>query len=394
MGTVVMNRATSGWSLGVGAVLLLSAVVLGVSLGSLPDGADGANAANYALSTVMFLGPLVAGLTGTLTGQDARDKQHELASSTARGRFGGVLVNVLSGVLWGGAAHLGVLVAALTRGTNFVMRPADASLVVAAWALLLACSVAGAWIGVWRSSPHAGLWAAGICFVLVYGGGYLEEWTARAATVYPGTAFPIFMEPNAPMILGKSLLVSTVAVLGLAAFTRPRRGRRAVSALVAIAAVSAGVVMIRGGPDLPAVPTATHDPVCSQQDSFTVCAWPQHAGRSAQALEALGVLQSTIGHVYPLPKTYREDGAGPAAPGDVLMGSLPDPDHPGGTGELGARLALLTIPQGPCPDGAATQAKFDLTQWLYQATSSFSEPPSTSDAEVRRLVEESQRCDA
>lgn len=387
--SVVVPRAVRGWSLGVGLIMLAAALVLGVSLVRLPDGADGSNAANHALTAVMFLGPLTAGLSATVAGQDARDGQHDLARSTPRGRLGAVLAVALGALLWGAAAHAAMLLTVWSRSTNWIVRPADASLVLAAWSLLLVCAVAGGCVGAWMRSPRAGLWAAAVMFATLYGGGYLEVWSARLTTVYPGTAYPIFLQPNAAMISGKAIITTATAATVLSVMVRRRRW-----AIVAgsVCAAALGTVLVLNAPDWPAVPISTDEAVCDQDRGFTVCAWPQHADRTGQVIDGLLTLQAQVGHVYPLPTVYRENGAGDPASDDVMIGSLPDPGRPLAPGQAASNLAGHTLPKGPCPDEMASKARDQLSQWLYQSTSQFAPAPTASASAVASWVQEVARC--
>lgn len=383
-----MSRALRGWSLGIGLLLLAAAVVLSLSLGRLPDGAGFANAANYALTTVMFLGPLTAGLTATLAGQDGRDGQHDLARSTPRGRFGSVLIVTLAGLLWGLTAHAAMLAGVLTRSDTWVLRPADGSLLLAAWSFLLLAAVIGACLGARIRSPRAGLAAAAGVFAVFYGGGYLEAWSARLTTVYPGTAYPIFMQPNALMNTGKAIITTAIAVAVLTMISRPRPAALAVS----VAAAAVGISLVLSAPNWPAVPAGTTNAVCKDDREFTVCAWPQHADRAGLAIDALVALEAKVGRVYPVPTVWRESGTGVPAEDDVVIGSLPDPSAATTPGQLASDLAEYTLPTGACPDATASDARSHLSRWLYQSTNQFASDPTVPDSDVSSWVKEVARC--
>lgn len=394
MWTVVRDRALTGWARGVGALMVVCAVVLVFSVGPLPDGADGANAANYALTTTMFLGPLVAGLTATLSAADARGRVHALAGSTSRGRLGAVVVVATAGLGWGLAAYAGILIGVVTQSRSGLYRVSDLSLVVAAVALLGLCAVAGAGLGAGYTSPRAGLVAAAAIFAVLYGGGYLEAWSARWTTLYPGTAYPVFRQPNTALLLGKAAVTAAAAaaVLALVALARQRL-------LLSVAALVLGVVGVGGvltGPDWPTVAATTPDPVCGSDHGFTVCAWPTHADRIPFTLTALAQLDDRIGHAYPVPGTYREHGAGTPAAGEVTIVGLPDPDQSVDSSRWRGQLATAALPTGACPDQQAEQARDALNTWLYTAATApettADHAPDTETARVEDWAAQASRC--
>ena len=243
------------------------------------------------------------------------------------------------------------------------------------------------WCASRRRRRRAAGSAAGV-FAVFYGGGYLEAWSARLTTVYPGTAYPIFLQPNALMNTGKAIITTAIAVAALTMISRPRPAALAGS----VAAAAVGTLFVVSAPDWPAVPASTTNAVCKDDRGFTVCAWPQHADRTGIAIDALVALEAKVGRVYPIPTVWRESGAGVPAEDDVVIGSLPDPAAATTPGQLASDLVDYTLPTGTCPDATAYDARFQLSRWLYQSTSQIASGPTVPDADVASWVTEVARC--
>lgn len=390
MFTVLRERASTGIPLGGGVVLLVAALVVTWSLGPLPDGADAANAANVALTSVLFLGPLTAGVAAAQAGRDLRGQLHDLARSTRRGVLGSGLVVVGASSGWAVLAYAGILLAAFLRGENGMVRWSDLSLVLAALSLILLCAVGGAEVGSRWNSTRSALVVAVLTFAVLYGGGYLEIWSARWATVYPGTAYPLYLEPNVGLNVGKSMLaLSLCLVLASAAV---RSGRRLWQG-AGLVGLFAGIALIVTAPDWPAVESHTDQPVCQTSSGFTICAWPQHSDRIPGISAALQRLDRLVGDVYTLPSTYRQIGAGQAESGEGRLGSLGVPGRSETEERVLADLAVRSLPSGDCPDEAAEAARDRLSAWLQSTTQGLTPVGGeVAREDVARWAEQVQRC--
>lgn len=364
--TVLRDRATSGVLLGGGAVVLLASMVIGWSMGPLPDGADGSNAANMGLTSILFLGPLTAGVAAAQAGRDARGGLHAVASASARGAWGGWIVLVVAASLWTGLAYLGIVLAAFFRGTSGTVRAADLTVVGAALSLVVLCAALGAaWGSRWTGARGA-LGVTLLAFGVLYGGGYLEIWSARWATAYPGTAFPIHLRPNVGLNLGKCILALSGAavLLAPAARPRPRTWWRRAGAVGMVA----GVALVALSPDWPAVEASTTSPTCQSASGFTVCAWPQQADRLPGTLAALEQLDRLVGDSYPVPAAYRQIGAGQRKTGEVPLGTLAEPGRTETIERVMAELAVRSLPSGDCDTAEAAAARNRLSGWLQSTT--------------------------
>lgn len=388
--TVLRERAATGFLLGGGIVLLIAALIITFSLGPLPDGADVANAANHALTSVLFLGPLTAGVSAAQAGRDQRGQMHALARSTRRGVLGSgvVVAGAISG--WAVLAYCGILVAAYLRGSNGLLRWSDLSLVALALSLIVLCAVVGVVVGSRFESTRSALIVAVLTFAGLYGGAYVEIWSARWATVYPGTAFPIHLQPNASLNFGKTAVALSIClVLASAGIQQGRRWWRG----AALLGVATGVTLMLTAPDWPAVDSHTKDPVCSVSSRYTVCAWPQQADRIPGTLAVLGRLDDLVGHIYPLPTNYRQSGAGTHEPGDVRLGSLAILGRTETEERVMADLAVRSLPSGACPDAVSKEARDRLSAWLQYTTQGMSPAGSrVSQEKVAGWVEQVQRC--
>ncbi|WP_066636889.1 ABC transporter permease [Serinicoccus hydrothermalis] len=389
---IIRDRATSGFPLAGGFVLLVAALIIGWSLGPLPDGADGANAANMALTSVFFLGPVAAGVATAQASKDGRANVSELVRATPRGQFGSGCVLVVAVMIWAVLAYLGILVAGLQRGSTGIFRWSDLSLVAAALSLILLCTTVGTAVGYRWSSTKSALMVAVLSFALLYGGGYIELWSARWATVYPGTAFPIFLQPNVGLNSGKALIAAGLSVL-LAATLMARWRVRAVG--VGFLGLVAGLAIVSTSPNWPAVQARTDDPTCRSLNSYTVCTWPQQAERIPAAIDALQQVDMLVGDVYTLPSTYRQIGAGTPDAEDVHIGSLPQEDGQEVRERTMADLAVRSLPAGSCPDPEAEAARNDLSAWL-QAVAQNMAPlgGEVPRATVAGWVASVQRCES
>lgn len=388
--TVLRERAATGLTLGGGVVLLAAALIITLSLGPLPDGADAANAANHGLTSLLFLGPLTTGVAAAQAGRDQRGHMHALARSTRRGVLGSGIV--LAGAIsaWAVLAYSGIFIAAYLRGSNGLLRWSDVSLVALALSLIVLCATIGVVLGSRYESTRAPLVVTVLTFAVLYGGAYLEIWSARWATVYPGTAFPIHLQPNVGLNIGKAAVALSICLI-LAA-TGIQHGRRWWQS-GALLGLVAGVALMLTAPDWPAVESHTDDPVCSASTRYSVCAWPQQADRIPGTLAALGRLDDMVGHVYPLPTNYRQAGAGADEPGDVRLGSLAIIGRTESEERVMADLAVRSLPPGTCPDAASEQARDSLSEWLQYTTQGMI--PAGSDArqeEVAGWVEQVLQC--
>lgn len=390
--SVLRERASSGLVLGGGLVVLLAALVIGWSLGPLPDGADGANAANMGLTSVMFLGPLTAGVTAAQVARDERGGVLAVARAARRGELGSWLLLITAASGWTVLAYLGLVLAAFFRGASGTMRPPDLALVLPALSLIVLCGAVGVVAGSRHASMRTALGVAAGTFVVLYAGGYLEIWSARWATVYPGTAFPVYLQPNTGLNVGKSLIA--LALTGALLATASRRAvLKRWSWAASLAGVLLGVVLIVQSPDWPTVPGRTEHPVCDSAGGFTLCAWPEQADRLPAMLHTLAQLEGQVGDVYPLPRDYRQIGAGEPQPGEVLLGNLSDPGRTETVERVMADLAVRSLPAGDCPSAADAAARDLLSAWLQSTTQGMT--PIGSEVppqEVRSWVVRVQRC--
>lgn len=387
--TVLRERAATGLTLGGGVVLLVAALIITVSLGPLPDGADAANAANHALTSVLFLGPLTAGVSAAQAGRDQRGQMHALARSTRRGVLGSGIVVAGAISAWAVLAYCGILGAAYLRGSNGVLRWSDLSLVALALSLIVLCAAVGVVVGSRFESTRAALVVTVLTFAGLYGGAYLEIWSARWATVYPGTAFPIHLQPNASLNIGKAAVALSICLVLASAGIR--QGRRWWQG-VALLGLATGAALVLTAPDWPAIESQTEDPACISS-RYTVCAWPQQADRIPGTLAALRRLDDLVGHVYPLPANYRQAGAGAHEPGDVRLGSLAIIGRSETEERVMAELAVRSLPLGACPDAASEEARDRLSAWLQYKTQGMTPAGSkVSQEEVAGWVELVQRC--
>ncbi len=116
---------------------------------------------------------------------------------------------------------------------------------------------------------------------MIYGVGLARD--PLVSLIYPSIFFGFYVEPNASLILSKSLMVVAIAGMLVSLLCRFRRAVLGVTAFGLIIVIS--VVLI--GNATPSVALGRElkgAPACATSDGVSLCVWPEHASWLQTAL--------------------------------------------------------------------------------------------------------------
>lgn len=356
---IVGVHMLSGWALRIGILLLAACAFLGFTANTLDFDRGIASAGNYALTAIIFLGPLTAGIAATITANNRRHGTAILATTSARGQRGARSICISVAAAWGILGHSSLAIALFVRsGASVSLRFSDILIYIAGWSLLFLLAAVGIAFGELSTSKLVGLSAVIITFVFVYFTAFLEEGYPKLTFVYPGTSLPVFVDPS-PSMFGSKILIAVGLAICILAGWRPANRALYFGAVVVVA----GVGLLISAPDRPTVDVATSDPYCTSRSGFSVCTWPQHRERGDMLLSAVIELDEILDPTFEIPGIFREPGAGIFSPGDALV-VMPFLEYAQDPTFYADAALNASLPAYECSDESGTRAQIELENYM------------------------------
>lgn len=351
-------QATSGLPAAAGLLSIVVALLTGLLFDSSGLQSGWADPLNLALTAILYLAPVAVGSGAVEASALRRSGLLQLAGTSSVGRRKALLLVYAACVGWQWLAFLALTALSVLRSdTNGAFSGADLLLPASAMAMLAATSALGVVLGS-RFTNH--LLPPGLAiavFLGLYAPTFANGRFATLSYFYPSTYYQPFLQPHIRLLSLQiiSLLLLVLACVG-AMFGKPRG--QFVALLAGLAIVPVFLALGSTNPDPVQYRSAPDNPLCKTAEGLHLCVWPD----SKESLDpGLAALVDVAAHARPfleVPIEYQQPGL------KLDAATIQLPGNPRSSQELALVAVRAVIPPLACSGPEATDAYFDLSDWL------------------------------
>jgi hypothetical protein len=385
---VVRTELSTSAGLAAGLLSIAVALVAGLVPAPAATGPSWSAAFHQALTGLLGLAPLCAGVVAWQVQDYQRRGIAALAASSPRGAGGGALPRIAAALAWALLGYLVLLVTAIARTTHRGLPGWSPLLLVLLAAAFLVTSAALGWaVGAATTVRAAPPLLAVALFAAVYAGSYGEDWVGRLVPVDRVSVYRPFLQPHARLVWTQVVVLAAVATLALSVPLAGGLARRWSTLPAALVLTGAVLVLSRTDPDPTEIRAAPPDPACAG-GPVVLCLRPENADLLPASTAALAAAATALAPYVPVPVMFGEPGI--YARADRGPGVFVPPPVAGDPLAFQA-AALAAIVPPPCPrrteDASATMAYGDVLVWADARIHGLADIPPYARARFTRILD-------